>query len=77
VLSKAEDIRVISHRPLSDQEKARVKESLGKRSEGTITVQYEVDPAILGGLQVFRGSTFLDCSLRSRLELIRAELAKN
>ncbi|XP_051912548.1 ATP synthase subunit delta-like [Hippocampus zosterae] len=77
VLGKEEDVRVISHRNLTDEEKARVKDSLGKRGEGALTITYEVDPAIMGGLQIFRGSTFMDCSLRSRLERIQGELAKN
>jgi F0F1-type ATP synthase delta subunit len=39
-------------------------------------VTYEVDPAILGGLQIFAGSEFLDCSLRSRIERLKLELSK-
>jgi F-type H+-transporting ATPase subunit O len=39
-------------------------------------VTYEVDPAILGGLQIFAGSEFLDCSLRSRIEKLKSELSR-
>lgn len=39
-------------------------------------VSYEIDPAILGGLQIYAGSNFLDCSLRSRLTKLKTELAK-
>ena len=39
-------------------------------------ISYEVDDKILGGLQIYSGSTFLDCSLRSRLDKLRSELAK-
>ena len=39
-------------------------------------VTYEVDPAILGGLQIFAGTEFLDCSLRSRIERLKSELGR-
>ena len=39
-------------------------------------VTYEVDPSILGGLQIFAGTNFLDCSLRSRMEKLKGELAR-
>ena len=37
---------------------------------------YEVDPSIMGGLQIFAGTEFLDCSLRSRMERLKNELGK-
>jgi F-type H+-transporting ATPase subunit O len=31
------------------------------------TIKYEVDPSILGGLQMYSGNKFMDCSLFSRV----------
>jgi F0F1-type ATP synthase delta subunit len=48
---------VISAADLNKGEKARVIESLKKNKPGVrFKVTYEVDPAILGGLQIFAGS---------------------
>lgn len=52
-------------------------DALGRGRPGVVfNVEYEVDSSILGGLQVYSGSTFLDCSLRSRIERLRSELEK-
>jgi F-type H+-transporting ATPase subunit O len=50
-----------------------VVESLKKGRKGvSFKVSYEVDSTILGGLQIYSGSTFLDCSLSSRIERLRS-----
>ena len=62
---------------LSKEEKGRVIESLKKNKPGVrFKVTYEVDPAIMGGLQIFAGTEFLDCSLRSRIEKLKSEIAR-
>ena len=56
-MNKEEDIRVISAAKLDKDQKSRVIESLKKNKPGTkFKVTYEIDPAILGGLQIFAGS---------------------
>lgn len=51
--------------------------SITKGKQGIqFKISYEVDSTILGGLQVYSGSTFLDCSLRSRLDKLRGEIRK-
>lgn len=77
ILNKEEDIRVISAVELGKEERNRVIEALKKNKPDTkFKVTYEVDSAILGGLQIFAGSEFLDCSLRSRIERLRNELTR-
>lgn len=77
ILNKEEDIRVISAAELGKKERERVVASLKKNKPGVrFKVTYEVDPAILGGLQIFAGSEFLDCSLRSRIERLKSELSR-
>ena len=76
-MNKEEDIRVICAKKLSKEEKGRVMESLKKNKPGVrFKVTYEVDPSILGGLQIFAGSEFLDCSLRSRIERLKSGLSR-
>lgn len=52
-------------------------EALKKSRPGvTFKVTYKVDDLILGGLQVYSGHDFLDCSLRSRITRLKSELNK-
>ena len=77
ILNKEEDIRIISARELSAEEQEQVISSYKRnRPDVKFKVTYEVDAAILGGLQIFAGTNFLDCSLRSRIEKLKGELAK-
>ena len=57
---------------LTQEEKDQVVASYRKNKPDTkFKVTYEVDPSILGGLQMFAGTSFLDCSLRSRIEKLK------
>ena len=40
------------------------------------TVEYEENPTLLGGLQIYFGDSFLDCSLGTRINRIRDEVAR-
>ena len=76
-MNKEEDIRIISAKDLSEAEKEKVIQSI-KRNKPDVRFKltYEVDPAILGGLQIYAGTEFLDCSLRSRIEKLKTELGR-
>lgn len=75
ILNKEEDIRIISAKELSKEEREQVVAAYKQnKPDVRFKVTYEVDPAILGGLQIFAGTDFLDCSLRSRLEKLKSEL---
>lgn len=77
ILNKEEDIRIISAKELTKEEKEQVVASYKKnKPDVRFKVTYEIDEAILGGLQIFAGSEFLDCSLRSRLDKLKTELSK-
>ena len=58
---------VVSAAPLSDEEKAKLVESLEKRSKRRVQAEYRVDPSLLGGLVVEMDGTRMDGSLRQRL----------
>lgn len=68
ILNKEEDIKIISAKDLSDSEKDQVIQSIKKnKPDVRFKITYETDATILGGLQVYAGTEFLDCSLRSRM----------
>jgi F-type H+-transporting ATPase subunit O len=76
-LNKEEDIRIISAKQLNETEKEQVVQAIKKsKPDVRFKLSYEVDSAILGGLQIYAGTEFLDCSLRSRIEKLKTELAK-
>lgn len=75
VLNKEEDIRVISAAELTKEQKDKVVAAVKKnKPEARFKVSYEIEPAILGGLQIYAGTEFLDCSLRSRIDRLKTEL---
>lgn len=77
ILNKEEDIRIISAKELNKEEKEQVVAAYKRNKPDTkFKVTYEIDSSILGGLQIFYGSEFLDCSLRSRLEKLKTEVSK-
>jgi len=77
ILSKEENITIISAYELKDADKDRVHAALKQSQKGVnFTLRYKVDPAIMGGLQLYSGNTFMDCSLASRVAKVKLELAK-
>ena len=57
ILNKEEDIRVISAVKLNKEERGKVVGSLKKnKPDVRFKVTYEVDNAILGGLQIYAGT---------------------
>ena len=57
ILNKEQDIKVISAVELSNEEREKVVASVKKsKPDVRFKVSYEVDPNILGGLQIYAGS---------------------
>jgi F-type H+-transporting ATPase subunit delta len=54
-----------------DALRARVEQTAG----GRVELQLEVDPSLLGGVQLRLGDRLIDGSVRGRLERLRSELA--
>jgi F-type H+-transporting ATPase subunit O len=76
-LNKEEDIKIISAKELTAAEKEQVVKSIKtQKPDVRFKLSYEIDATILGGLQIYAGTDFLDCSLRSRIEKLKSELAK-
>ena len=75
LLSVEESIKVISASVLTAEQKKGVENALNERlSGGKFSVQYEVDSSIVGGLQIYFGDSFLDCSLATRLNRVFTEV---
>lgn len=66
---------VTSALPLTDEEKASVKEDILSRLGDHASVTFRVDPSILGGLVIRFGDKVLDGSVEGRLEEMRQRLA--
>lgn len=75
MLSKEESVRVISAVDLGSEQRSQVHSALRDRlGVDDFDVTYEVDATIVGGLQVYFGNSFLDCSLASRLNRVYNEV---
>ena len=59
---------------LSDDQKARLADALGKATGSQVEVKVVIDPSIQGGLVAQIGDTVIDGSVRRRLELLRSTL---
>ena len=62
---------VTAARKLTKEQESALGESLRKVVGAKVTVDLEVDPALLGGLVVRIGSRMIDSSLRSKLEKLQ------
>jgi F-type H+-transporting ATPase subunit delta len=60
--------------PLAEEEKAALERQLASRYGQDLSLQYDVDPAILGGLVVRVGDQVMDGSVASKLAALREQL---
>ena len=67
-------VRVTSAIPLTDAEKAIVREELESRVGDGIDVSFRVDPQVLGGLVVRAGDRVIDGSVVGQLERLQESL---
>jgi F-type H+-transporting ATPase subunit delta len=63
---------VTSAGPLDEAERLALHERLQSLTGSRVEMRLEVDPALLGGLQVLIGDRLIDGSVRGRLERLRA-----
>jgi len=77
--NKEEKITIISAEDLSSAQQGQVLEALQANPENegkAFTIEYQVDASIVGGLQMYTESEFMDMSLASRVGQLQAEVAK-
>ena len=75
--NKEEKVTIISAKELSDGQKSEVLAALkaNPQNQGKeFTVEYEIDSTILGGLQMYTESEFMDMSLSSRMTRLTQEM---
>eukprot|EP00930_Biecheleria_cincta_P101608 TRINITY_DN93251_c0_g1_i1.p1 TRINITY_DN93251_c0_g1~~TRINITY_DN93251_c0_g1_i1.p1 ORF type:complete len:251 (-),score=60.65 TRINITY_DN93251_c0_g1_i1:67-750(-) len=68
--------KVTSAAPLSSAQQGQVKDAVQKRAEkgATLIMEYNTNPALLGGLVVKMGEAVLDFSVTTRLERLQTQL---
>ncbi len=79
LFNKEEKITIISAEALSAEQRAQVLAALKANPANAgkeFTIEYTVDAAIQGGLQMYTESEFMDMSLQSRMARINEEVAK-
>ena len=64
-------VEVVSATPLSEQQQAKLVESLRGMVGSKVTIDARVDTAILGGLVVKIGSRMFDSSIRTKLQRLQ------
>src|SRR5206468_8362886 len=60
--------------PLSDQQRERVKKLAAEYFHLQPVLVEQIDPELLGGVQIQAGDRLVDLSIRSRLETIKQQL---
>ena len=77
--NKEEKITVISAYKLSGEEEQQVHKALkaNPQNQGKeFVIEYKIDENILGGLQMYTESEFMDMSLSSRVDRLAQEIQK-
>ena len=65
---------VVTARPLKDDQLAALKAQLRARAGREVTIDAQVDPAILGGIVVKLGSQMIDASIRTKLNRLASAM---
>ena len=75
--NKEEKITIISAEELDTNRKDQVLDALKANPENSgkeFTIEYQVEPSIMGGLQMYTQSEFMDMSVQSRVDKINTEI---
>ena len=65
---------VVTARALDDGQTSALKQQLRARAGRDVTIEAEVDPAILGGIVVKLGSQMIDASIRTKLNRLASAM---
>ncbi len=74
-----DEITIISASDLNEDQKSQVVAALQanpSNADKQFTIDYEVDESIIGGLQMYTESEFMDMSLGSRMTRLSNEVSK-
>ena len=74
---KIGEVKVRTPMPLSDEQREKIENKLLEVSEyATLSVDYQVDESLLGGIVIRIGNRVLDNSIRSKLDAMTRDLSK-
>ena len=65
---------IVTARPLNDDQISQLKRQLRTRAGRDVTIDAQVDPAILGGIVVKLGSQRIDASIRTKLNRLASAM---
>ena len=77
--NKEEKITIISAEKLTSTQQDQVLKALEENPQNAgkaFTIEYQIDKSIIGGLQMYTESEFMDMSVVSRMARINEEVAK-
>lgn len=66
--------KVTVARPLDDARLARLRRALEAQAGGPVALQVEVDPSVLGGINVALGDDVFEATVAARLDQVRRQL---
>lgn len=69
------EVKVTAAKPLSDEQARKLTDALAGRLSRTVSLQIELDPALIGGAVVQAGDFVIDGSLRGRIERLNNIMA--
>lgn len=68
------EVRVTTASELSDDERQRLIDAIGRRSQRQANISTDVDPSLIGGAVIRIGDQVIDGSVRGRLSQLAARL---
>jgi len=74
--SNRQAVQVSAARPLTDEQQAAIRATLERSTGSRIDLAIQIDPAVIGGLELRIGSTVYDGTVRGHLAKMRSALAK-
>jgi len=66
-LEKISPIRVVTAVPMADHLKEKLSQALSKRLKHSVSMQYEIDPSLIGGAIIYLQDRAIDSSIRGKL----------
>jgi F-type H+-transporting ATPase subunit delta len=66
--------KIVSARPLADSEKAELQANVEKMTGKKVSLNFNIDENIIGGVVTTIGSTVYDGSVKTQLETLKAQL---
>lgn len=69
------EAKVISARPMADDQLQPLVQALEKKYGRKVNAQVEVDPELIGGVRIVVGDKVIDATVRGRLDAMAAALA--